>query len=1755
MQFKGFFRFTAIIVFSLFLISNQVFTARASAVDTQAISAEDILDLKIPFRWGIIRDLYNSGTDKLIVNIQDAHCDFVAQENISRILERLASDYRLKVVALEGASGQVQNPILSFFPQDSVKKEVSLYLVKEGKLTGAEYLAITSDYGLKLYGVEDIRLYMDNLEAFQRSQPFKKEAKAYFSLLKRALDKLKPYLYNDGLKEYDQLEENYSKRRISFDEYVVDLFHLMQKHGLSKVEYPTFFELQKAVELEAKVDFKKADVERTSLITELAQVIVDKNDISVLVEKSLNFKKGILSAGAFASYLKDLAFKMKLNMVDYPNFSSYEKYITKYEEVANESLFKELRQIKADLKNVLYTDDDQRQLDVLYRNLEALVKLVDLKMVNEDIEYFFKNRDQINSQGFRAFIEPQAYKHKITINLPAQISKIDAYIPAWAKFYELADMRDMAFVEKTLQYMDKDDADYAALITGGFHTEQLTKILKSKKISYLVITPRASTEGDSAYLNIMQGGRTKLEQFLAQLQSTLGVFVDIDQGVLEESNLSDAQLKDLQTKKQGKLELQVASAATFMAVNMIANSDNTDGVDWGNVRSEVKAAMSTAFENSGMSLEQAEHLGAIVDNVISSLEKQESSGALQISDGVLSVDFGSDNVLVYNPAGAEGAKISVVAKADAAEVIRSSNLTLNAGSSIAVNSALTGDETTSADILLSKMEGSNLAFNDKVKIGVALNEASSVLRSGAENKNEVLASLRVKLEDAGLSEQDINDFIAAIVVADTKLASNPVIVQAAKQVAVSMGLNSKDTELMATLQTGIARVVSSDAGKKQEAVKQLANEINADAETLGSVLDSEMTVAGLSVNPVVVQAAVQVAVSMDIDKDNDEMMSKLQTGIARVMSSPAESKQGALMQLASEINADADTLAAVIDSEITVASLSVNPVIVQAAKRIAVKAGIDVADKDLMSTLQTGIAKVMSAPVETKKEAVTQLANEINVSEDTLGSIIDIEVSTASLSVSSTTVKVAEQLARYLGITDPEVSAQVMPVLQTGIAEVMMSTSQTKAEVIANLADNINDAVQADITNETSLGRLMDVYVGVVNLDSNPITTLVSEQVVQEFGLDSEVMPIVQMGVAEFMSAGTTQAKAKVADKIIAQISDMTGVSVADQDTMVSVIDNKINSANLALNPVTVDAAQNLANELGVTESKMPEVMPALQTGVANIMLSEPSSKSAAIEQLAESISSDLSSSIDTDVLGNVVDSQINIASLAANPAAVMASEQIAEDVGIGQAQKSEMLPMIQTGVAQIMSAQTSEAKSLAMDTLVETLSARPEVNQTKAELMETIDSSIAAASVTVTAESALPAQINTAELSATADNFQGKLLAEAGLTPQVVANVKQNLAQQHKVGVHEGFLLTGQDMPEEIEAPIKDAGLTGNVKVKISASRKGQQLEESDMKVSVLRTEDNSAVVTITFDNFNTNSKKEIGNVRGLMENKETGLLTAEGSELLSVYSEALSPSVSKATQKVERTRYSEKLKEMQSQVKFVAIDATFFATVEGETITEDGIKARLGGLISQECINKVTKGRTTKFMITENESLSVKNESGEQVNVDLYSLIMQLGYSPNDFIVVDANASASVQNAENPQPVTNGIVLAVAEKIAGKGNARVHFLAPENKAAQLAKFQEENSDKVTYTLFSQDIGSNQIRNGDAFIADALKVMIVGSKEMTDGDRKALAGAILATINIDMSQEKVESLLGETFESTSMSKTINLKNDVELFIAAETWA
>ncbi|MBU4479354.1 MAG: hypothetical protein KKH34_09775, partial [Candidatus Omnitrophica bacterium] len=704
-----------------------------------------------------------------------------AQQNISKILDRLAANYRLKLVTLEGAAGKVENPIISNFPDKEIRKEVALYFVREGKLTGAEYLAANSDYGLRLYGVEDPRLYMDNVEAFRQSQPFKNEAKQYFAYLKKALDGLKDYIYNDALKVFDKLENDYFLRKIAFDEYARSLFGLIEKHNLGRINYPVFYELQKVITLETKVDFIKADQERARLITELTQAIDDKKNIAALVEKSLNFKKGIISPGAFASFLKDMAFKLKINLVSYPNFSAYADYIIKYEEVASEKLFNELKKIKNDLRNALYTNDDQKQLDTLRENLDILGKLVDLKMFSEDIAYFFAHRDEMNTDTFEKFIVPQAYKYKLTVTLPQGLSYIDVYMPAWARFYELAHLRDVAFIEKTLQQMEKENVSFAALVTGGFHTEKLSRILKAKKISYLVITPRASIEDTGTYLNIMQGNKTLLDDFVKQLQSSLQAPISFSKNALEEINASPTEITASAEARAEKLSSQVTVFAGFSVMRQIAETGSTENINWGVVKSETKnivmADLEASLSSGQIKQDEFDQLTTTVDTALAKFGKEsvsiEKSGAGNV---IVNVGQNTTTVLAFNLNGKEGNKIAVLTKAEAKDFLKEGTILVQAVASSQKGTVELPVAASAKDILMKMTE--TLPSDAKKGIVQFLTGFGKTESVGEKSVTD-LKALAAKLEGLGIPTEQVEAFIGSISIPLTTVQENAQTVTAA----------------------------------------------------------------------------------------------------------------------------------------------------------------------------------------------------------------------------------------------------------------------------------------------------------------------------------------------------------------------------------------------------------------------------------------------------------------------------------------------------------------------------------------------------------------------------------------------------------------------------------------------------------------------------------------------------------------------------------------------------------------------------------------------------------------------------------------------------------------------------------------------------------------------------------------------------------------------------------------------------------------
>jgi hypothetical protein len=100
--------------------------------------------------------------------IQDLHCNVEVQTNIRRILGQLKKkNPDLKLLAVEGATGIIPTRSLASLPNTPAKRAVAAYFMREGKLSGADVLAICDQPQVELFGAENRVLYAQSLALIQ----------------------------------------------------------------------------------------------------------------------------------------------------------------------------------------------------------------------------------------------------------------------------------------------------------------------------------------------------------------------------------------------------------------------------------------------------------------------------------------------------------------------------------------------------------------------------------------------------------------------------------------------------------------------------------------------------------------------------------------------------------------------------------------------------------------------------------------------------------------------------------------------------------------------------------------------------------------------------------------------------------------------------------------------------------------------------------------------------------------------------------------------------------------------------------------------------------------------------------------------------------------------------------------------------------------------------------------------------------------------------------------------------------------------------------------------------------------------------------------------------------------------------------------------------------------------------------------------------------------------------------------------------
>jgi len=513
-------RTISILLLQTFLFYNTSFASLDKTPQTLTKDVKfqkaSIDDIGISKDIGSIKTKFKGKDSKLLIHIQDAHCNYEAQTNISKILESLSKDYNINVISVEGADGFIDTAWFKSFPDAEIRREVADYFMKKGEITGAEFLSITKDYPVKLYGAEDRDLYIKNLNAFTQVYPHKQEIERYLLNIKAVLGRLKTYIYSKEITAFDNVTEEYKDKKKTLSDYAKILSVQLKRHNLDLKAYPDFSKLVYTLVYEDRIDFKVVDQERANLIDALSKA-VSKEKLQEMIVKSFSFKTGRVTAAEYYEYLKNLVIANNIEFLTlYPNLSNYVIYTKLYDKINTEHLFDEIDRIKVAIKDKLFENDDQRNLSDAWDNVNILIGFINIKLSNKEYDYYKARHDKFKIGFFADFIKSKVRQYNLACDIDEPTEAVKSNLPQLEAFYETASKRDRVLVENTIDSMKKEKADAAVLITGGFHTTGISRILEDKGISYIVVCPAITKDVESPYIQVLTNQKTPFEELLTE---------------------------------------------------------------------------------------------------------------------------------------------------------------------------------------------------------------------------------------------------------------------------------------------------------------------------------------------------------------------------------------------------------------------------------------------------------------------------------------------------------------------------------------------------------------------------------------------------------------------------------------------------------------------------------------------------------------------------------------------------------------------------------------------------------------------------------------------------------------------------------------------------------------------------------------------------------------------------------------------------------------------------------------------------------------------------------------------------------------------------------------------------------------------------------------------------------------------------------------------------------------------------------------
>jgi preprotein translocase subunit SecA len=472
--------------------------------------------IEVPDQIGKIEDRYRGANGQTVILIQDAHAVPDAQRNIHKLIDYFRTQYGVDTVAVEGSSSVMDPQIFRSFPDQELLKKVFEKYFEEGELNGTVAAAIFSPKSPASFGQEEVRfvgienwnLYEEGVEDYLQALEQVPQLGIKLKEKREKLKREKEKIYSPSLLEIDRLLESVRSDTAPLEDVLrklsglrppdpgTDLALMMEewtapgKTARRPLGGPATDPSSHPFSVEQEV-MRIARLVRQQLIL---KGVNGNRRLAILNTKCQEYQTSQLAPEAFALFLKELIAEEKLTVKMSNTLGSQVVRQKRLRDIEGTKFFREFERYAQSVKESLFRNDEERRLDRQTRCLALLERFAALELSREEWTQINGGRKKVESAGRNSRDVFMMFRDHFA-------------------FYENAIRRETALFGNLIKLFTPSTLNSAPstsarpiFVAGGFHSHGMTRLLRGKGISYVLVRPQInSLPEDNHYRAQMRG--------------------------------------------------------------------------------------------------------------------------------------------------------------------------------------------------------------------------------------------------------------------------------------------------------------------------------------------------------------------------------------------------------------------------------------------------------------------------------------------------------------------------------------------------------------------------------------------------------------------------------------------------------------------------------------------------------------------------------------------------------------------------------------------------------------------------------------------------------------------------------------------------------------------------------------------------------------------------------------------------------------------------------------------------------------------------------------------------------------------------------------------------------------------------------------------------------------------------------------------------------------------------------------------------